>query len=439
MRNLTLGGKIAYSSGNLGKSVVWSTLEYFFLFFMTEFWGVPPVQAGAIILLTLLWDGFCDPILGFLVERTHTRLGRYGPYLIFGPPACALSFVLLFIRPGWSPEAMVWYAVASGILFRTCYAICDVPHNALMARISANSRDASLISGLRYFFSAAGALLVSFAVTVLFAANSESQKSHFLQLAMVCGGIYAAALWLSWFAIRPMDRNYAEDAEPLRLRQAVKIIAANDQFLLLLLLALCQAASVPIFAKCIAYYAKYVVGDQSWTGLALMVFTSMQAISMVFWTIFVRRFDKRTALFVAYGLMAAGLGSFAAANLFGGSELFALTVVGVAVGGINMVIWALLPDVVSHGVAVTGRRIEALSTSLFLLVTKVGVGLSAAFTGLAFAAAGFVPSAPPPDRFAQALVAITCTLPLLGIVLCAAIAYRIRLRHCEYSAAYVAT
>lgn len=431
---LGIGRKTAYSFGNFGKSVVWSTLECFFLFFMTELWGIPPGQAGLVILITLLWDGISDPIFGFWIERTRTRLGRYGPYLIFGPPVCAVSFVLMFIQPGWSPSVMVWYAAASGLLFRTFYSICDVPHNALMVRISIDSRDATLISGLRYFFSAAGALTVSLAVAALFSADGTGQQRHFLQLAMACGGLYALSLWMSWFAVRSIDIGDRDGCVPLHLNQAIKTIVANRQFLLFLLLALVQAASVPIFAKCIAYYAKYFVGDQSWTGLALATFTLVQALSMPFWTFLAHRYNKRMAIFLAYGVMTIGLCGFAAASLLVGAELVALAVVGIATGGINMIMWAFLPDIISQGALMTGRRIEALSTSLFLLVTKAGAGLSAAFTGLAFSLAGFMSSVPQPGQFSYLLIVTMCALPLFGIGFCAVIASRIRIHHCDYGA-----
>ena len=45
--------QLGYASGNLGKSLMWTSLDYLLLFYLTEVAGIPVGWAGAIVLLSL--------------------------------------------------------------------------------------------------------------------------------------------------------------------------------------------------------------------------------------------------------------------------------------------------------------------------------------------------------------------------------------------------
>ena len=428
---LSFLARAGYSFGNFGKSVVWSTMEYFFLFFLTELWGVPPQVAGLAILLTLVWDALSDPLAGYLVEQTSTPLGRYAPYLLLGPPACGVSFVFLFLHPGWPQQAMFWYAVAAGLMFRTCYTLCDVPHNALMTRICGDAKEASLVSGMRFFFSSAGSLLVTFAATLLLSRSEGMPESgQILHFTAGAGLIYTLALWIAWASSRRMDRSQQDRFPRLKARQMVRSLRSNRLLHLFLFLALVQAATLAVFSKGLAFYARYVIDDPGWAGAALSLMAIGQALSMPLWVLLASRRPGIPALLTGYGITTFGLGAFSLVPTAGGG-LAASLLTGVGIGGVNMVIWAMLPEVVLNGEQRSGQRLEALTTSLFLLAIKLGVGLSAWFTGLALGAAGYEPGSPLPQDFSLSMRIIMCGLPFAGLVICslALILFPRRKRH----------
>ncbi|MGH1560813.1 MFS transporter [Caulobacter segnis] len=54
------------------------------LFFYTDVLDLPAATAGFIYMAALIWDAALDPLLGVVVDRTRTRMGRYRPYLLLG-------------------------------------------------------------------------------------------------------------------------------------------------------------------------------------------------------------------------------------------------------------------------------------------------------------------------------------------------------------------
>lgn len=427
---LTFRQKVGYASGNAGKSVVWSTFEYFFLFFLTELWGVPPAQAGIIILAALLWDAVTDPLLGYIADRSHSRWGKYTPYLIFGAPACGVSFTLLFFDPGWEGSAMAGYALGVGLLFRTCYTVCDVPHNALLARISEGSRDASLLSGLRFFFSSAGALAVSLAAVALFGNSAnETRAERFLICAFAAGFVYVITIWTAAFSTRALDRQLPDESAGVSVKRTLRSLCENRQFLLLLAIAFCQVATIPMFSKGVAFFAKDVVGDERWTSQALICLTLAQAAAMPLWIAVSARHEKRAALIAAYALFLCGACGFAVAGSHQSWGFLTILLIGVGVGGMNMLIWAMLPDVINYGQQRTGQRVEAAAVSIFLLALKSGVGLSAMLTGLMLSAAGYSGGETPSPASRAGLLVLMCGIPATGAAICAATASFYRVPH----------
>ena len=415
---LSFLGKVGYSSGNAGKSTLWSTLDFFFLFFLTELWGLPPQQAGLVIFLSLVWDGVSDPILGYLVDRTRSPLGRYGPYLIAGAPLSALSFVLLFHDSGQRGDALFWTVLLTSLLFRTCYTVCDVPHNALMARVAAGPRDASVVSGLRFFFSSVGALGSGLAIGwALKDGPDEAGARQLYMLTMAAGGVYVATIWLAWASSRKVDTASRCDVAHMPVAEAFAMTLSNPALRALLATAFIQAATLPAFAKGVAYFATYVRDDAAWSGNALMILTFAQAVSQPFWIWITLRVTKGLALSMAYGCCAVALALFAALGAHPGLAWLWIGMLGVGIGGATMLLWAMLPDVIDAGEARTGKRLEALPTALFLLVLKSGAGASAALTGAGLAMIGLRDAEPGDSVFGDSLTLLMVLIPLCGVVL----------------------
>jgi hypothetical protein len=67
------------------------------------------------------------PLFGVLANRTRTRWGKYRPYLMFGSLPLAASFVLMFAPVQLDGWALIAYALATQALFRTTYAVVNIP------------------------------------------------------------------------------------------------------------------------------------------------------------------------------------------------------------------------------------------------------------------------------------------------------------------------
>lgn len=416
--------KTGYAFGNFGKSVVWSVFEFTFLFILTDLWGVPPTQAGLLMFIALAWDGLLDPLIGVLVDRTRTPWGRCGPYLLLGAPLCAGAFAGMFKISNGDGNIAFLSALVAVLAFRTCYTVCDVPHNALLSTLSRTDRDATLIASLRYIFSAAGAILVAASSRWVLALETKPLRLDAIhQLALVAGIVYVVALWTAWLASKRADTFRPAAHRLCGLGGEMALLLGNTRLLALLALTFVQTATIPIFVKGLPYFGAHVAGTSGWVSAALIVFSISQALSIPLWLALAYRYSRRLCLLLTYGLICVSILAFAVfAPASPAVRLPLVAIAGLGIGGASMFIWALLPNAISYGEQKLGRRIEALPTGLFLLVIKVSLGVGAGAMGLGLAAVGYNSTAPSNAHLGGAIVTIMCAIPVFGAVICSGIA-----------------
>lgn len=77
-------------------------------FYVTSM-GLSLSAVGAAFLVVKLADIILDPILGGLMDRTRTRLGRFRPWLIAGAPVIAIGSYALFMPPAGVGPVYLWF------------------------------------------------------------------------------------------------------------------------------------------------------------------------------------------------------------------------------------------------------------------------------------------------------------------------------------------
>lgn len=419
---LTRGQLLAYSSGNFGKAIVWNTLELFFIFYLTDLAGLAPSTAGLLILITLVWDAVLDPVIGLAADRTRSPLGKYGPYILIGAPISSLSFILIFFLPELTSGVMsLPLAVVSLLIFRTGYTLIDLPHNALLARISTDSHERSTAAIMRFFFSSLATLTISASsILILTPGDSAQQAQNFQAFAIVASLLSALAMWASWWRVRDRDRHAPYSATSFnRQITALSAVLKNQNALILLWVAFITALSLPIFAKALSYFGKYNLKDEGVIGYALTAMMLGQIVSTLGWAWLTRRTEKATALRAAHLVIAAAVILFAIFANEGGLILLMLTFcVGLGAGGVYSIIWGMAPDVIDDLEDRIHVRAEATFISVVIVLMKLAIAFGFGLFGLVLDVIGYQANLEQSDMTLLSIQLSMCLLPLLGALAC---------------------
>ena len=102
------------STAILQSLVAASALTYYFV----KLRGLDPKMAGVVWLLFGIWNAINDPLLGYISDRTRSKIGRRLPYIRFGAPLLALFFILFWIYlPGSDTNQTMLFLQMLVVLF----------------------------------------------------------------------------------------------------------------------------------------------------------------------------------------------------------------------------------------------------------------------------------------------------------------------------------
>jgi len=81
---MQLHKKLGYATGDLGISISYFAVGFFFMYYLTDIVGMNPMLAGVAFFIGKLWDGINDPLMGIISDRTKSRWGRKRVYILLG-------------------------------------------------------------------------------------------------------------------------------------------------------------------------------------------------------------------------------------------------------------------------------------------------------------------------------------------------------------------
>ena len=186
----TVSNKVraAYGIGDYAICLYWSGVGLYLLYFYTDVVGISPLLAGWIYAIGIAWDAVTDPLMGYIAERTRTKMGSYRPYIFYGSIPLAVSFILLFWVPPFDGTYLFIFLLIVNLLHRTCFTIVSVPYSSLTARITDDSDERTKLTTARMLGASFGTLSVSalgFPIVLFFGGSEEA--FGFLFLGIICG------------------------------------------------------------------------------------------------------------------------------------------------------------------------------------------------------------------------------------------------------------
>jgi GPH family glycoside/pentoside/hexuronide:cation symporter len=101
--------KFFYGFGDLASVLYWQTFMLYFTYFYTDVFLLPASVAATLFLVSRIWDGINDPMMGMIADRTKTRWGHFRPYLLWICVPFAVVGVLTFTVPDFGETGkLIW-------------------------------------------------------------------------------------------------------------------------------------------------------------------------------------------------------------------------------------------------------------------------------------------------------------------------------------------
>ena len=351
---LSITEKIGYGMGDAGCNMIGGAIMMFLSYFYTDVFGLTPALVGVLLLSVRVLDAVTDPIMGAIADRTQTRWGRFRPYLLWISFPYVIFSVLMFTTPEWTYNSKVIYAFATYFLMSLTYTAINIPYCSLGGVITADPKERVSCQSYRFIMVGVATLILSSTLLPMADWFGGEDKAKGYQMAMGVLALIGLCMFLFCFAT---VRERIKPAVPSNdaLKQDLRDVWKNDQWVRILLLTFCNVCPGFIRMAATMYYVVWVMEKS--THFATM-FISLGVIGMMFGSALAKPLTDR----------------------FCKLKVFFWT---------NSLNWALVPDTVDYGEWKTGKRSTGISFSGNLFFLKVGLAVAGAMVGFLLSAYGY--------------------------------------------------
>lgn len=421
--------RIGYSIGDVGVNLVWILPSSFLMLYYTDSAGISAAFIGTMMLICRVFDGISDILMGILIDKTHSRLGKARPWLLYMSLPLMLSILAVFYVPPFLGQngQKVYSFITYFLMSVVCYTAVNLSYHAMLPRFSLTSQDRSIVSVIRSVFSLLATVVVSTITTMLLSAfGGEASQKAWTTLVILYAVIAEAAILVTFFSVKEKTdilSSSESTQQKTPMRQAVKYLLSSRYFYI----------SVYIFfafyiangtSGIMVYYARDVFGNADLMGLLSIAGMLPIMLFSPFCPALFKRFGKRNTMLVGMiiSAIASALILINPKNLILYLTLSLIRSTGSA--PLMSAMYTMAGDIVDYTQWKHGIRTEGIATSVNSIGMKLGTGFGSAILGwmLAWGKYDSALSAQP-DSAITAMIIVSVVIPIIiyataALVLC---------------------
>jgi glucuronide carrier protein len=389
--SLGRGQYLGYAAGEVANNLTFQMVSAFVLIYYTDVAGISAAAAGTLLLLVRVWGGFTDLLAGRSVDATSTRWGKFRPYLLFGPvPLLALLVAIFSIPSGLGESGKLAWAFVTYALFSLAYSFVNIPYGSLAAAMTQEPDARAKLSSARAVSASVTILLIAAAVSPQIEGSGDLQRS--LTLTTLIFAAIGIGLYLWCFATS--REAVQREVDRVGVGDTVSMIRQNRPLVLLCASSLLFLTGMFSLSTVAVYYARDVLGDADLYIVMTLVQTVLMVAAAALVPKLVAAVGKKRTYILAGAVAAVSAVAFALAP--GSTPAIGIAcygVLGLGLGAINTLIFALQADTVEYGEWRSGVRAEGASYSVLSFMRKAGQGIGGAAAAYTLGFGGYVSGA----------------------------------------------
>lgn len=447
-QRLSVLEKIGYSLGDLAANLVFQTLVTYLAYFYTDIYGLDAKDASAIILVVGLIAAFVfNPVVGVLSDRTHSRWGKFRPWILWTAVPLGVIALLAFSTPHFSYKGKLIYAVVTYTLLLLLYAANNLPYAALSGVITGNMKERNSISSYRFVAVMFAQFFVQVFMLSIIETAGRGDKSAGIEKVMTWLAIIGTIMLLITF-FTTKERIIPKAEQKSNLKEDLGDLAKNRPWIIMLLLTTLVFITLSMKGGSYVYYFNNYINRESLSNFVNPITHFLSDLGLNFFD--TDAVSAGFGLFNAGGIifMIVGIGfskkladKYGKRDVFGValfiSTLFILAFIffppksvkimfvsqilhGFFYGITIPLLWAMIADVADYSEWKNNRRATGIVFSAMLIGLKVGLSIGGALIAWILAFYRYIPNSTKEPAMAvygiKMLVSVFPAIPfLLGV------------------------
>ena len=405
MNKISLGRKLGYGVGAVGLDLSYGMFYSYLSIYLTDALGISPLFLLILTPLARIWDGVNDPMMGMIVDKTKTKMGKYRPWILIGTLLNAVVLCLLFNAPDL-PSNSAKLLVYAGILYvfwGMTNTLADIPFWSMVPSFATEEKDRNLVSTIARAFSGIGQGIISIftPIAVAYFGGVAGSKLDAMTPAALRTGFgkwsTVTAVGLLFFALvcvaSTKEKNVAASKEKFSFKAALSVIRQNDQLLIFMLFAMISNAGFYMTSGISGYYFKSVLGDITLQSKFNLMGTIGSVLAILVVPVCSRFMNNRSIYKLSLSMAAVGyvgmafMGYCFEGNVTALGLFYILTSLGTGSMFVNQTV--MLADVVDYGEYKLGQRNQALTFSMKGFLQKMAYTMQAIIMYATFSVTGY--------------------------------------------------
>lgn len=381
---LSVKDKMSYAVGAVGKDMVYSLVSGFILYYYNTVLGISGTFTGVMMMAARVFDAFNDPMMGIVVEKTHTKIGKFRPWILTGTVTNSLVLFAMFSVPeSYKGSSLLVWATVAYFLWGMTYTIMDIPFWSMIPAITKTGTDRENLSVIGRTASSVGYAIPTVTTMLIVTRIGGSERAGFRFLAAVIAGIFIITELVTFFGVK--ERRVIKQDTP-SVGEMFRSLFSNDQAMIVVVSIILFNASLYITTQLALYFFKYDIGNSDLYSVFGVIGGIGQVLSMVSLPILRKKWSSKSILSGAICITIFGyiflfmLGTFSITNVAFLSLSAFIIYIGFGLATVLTTIF--LADTVDYGEWKNGKRNESVIFSMQTFVVKLASAFSVLIAGV---------------------------------------------------------
>ncbi len=348
--------------------------------FFTDVLYIAPTTVSLIFLVVRIWDAVNDPIMGAIVDRTHTRWGKCKPYILFGTIPLFFFTILLFMPINSKGNNLTMYYFIMYVLFITAHTMLDISLAGIKPLLFTDPDKRNKGMSISATFGSLGTLLAIdlFFIFVQLTGGGDNKKGYFITVLLlsILALITVLIGFLNMKEVIPVVRHKTSFFKSLK-------VVAKNKYLLIIIASSFVGIGISGYGVLLPYFAKWNLADSFSFGRfsveAVMIpilstITGVIYMVAVFITPFLLKYISKRKLF--FTMCISGIILNALSYVAGYKDLYLFMAIRFVAHVPPSVTFALcgfmLADTLDYAEYTNNQRTEGISYAFNNLLVKSG-------------------------------------------------------------------
>lgn len=448
-KNFGIRDKVGYMFGDFGNDFTFILSTMFLMKFYTDVMGISSALVGLMMMVARFVDAVTDVTMGQIVDRSRPgNKGKFAPWIkrMAGPVAVASLLMYAVWFKDMPMTFKIFWMFFSYLLWGSiCYTGINIPYGSMASAISAEPKDRAALSSWRTIGATLAQTVIGVVLPlVVYYKDMEGRlvlSGERMAVAAFFCSVFAIICYILCYKMTTERVKVEQKTEKFSFNELVSGLVHNKALIGIIVCALLLLVAQLSLSNMANYIYPNYFGNTAAMSVATFLGSGIVLLLSTVITTFAAKYGKKeisiAGCLISAAAMIAGY-VIHTRNVWVWVAIYTVFMAGIAV--FNLVVWAMITDVIDDAEVITGERSDGTIYSVYSFARKLGQAASSGLSGFLLSIVGYTTLTAYDEKVVNGIYNISCLVPAVGVIFLALalkFLYPLNKRRVDANAAYL--